>query len=169
MVTTLNTDREKAARVVLEPNSSMSWAGYEMMLYAAFILFCLLSFVFTVAGAWVIIPFIGLELLVLMAVLLLVKRYRETREVISFASDHILIEKGNDTPEICWDFQRNNLLLLIFRDATDCLHHVTLCGDQGLVELGDFLAEEDLQSVIDTFQQHGLRSRSVREWGVCQF
>ncbi|BFM16310.1 hypothetical protein R50073_24930 [Maricurvus nonylphenolicus] len=169
MVTKLEGRNPQAARVVLEPNSSMSWVGYEMMLFAAFILFCLLSFAFAVAGAWVIIPFIGIELLVLLAVLLLVKRYRDTREVISFAADHILVEKGSEEPEVCWDFTRSNLLLLVFHDATDCLHHVTLCGDQGLVELGDFLAEEDLRSVIETFKQQGLRAKSVSEWCVCQF
>jgi hypothetical protein len=50
-------------------------------------------------------------------------------------------------------------------DETDTLHYVTLCGDDGLVEVGDFLNDEDLQMLLGQLNQQGLRTKTNIQWG----
>jgi hypothetical protein len=47
----------------------------------------------------------------------------------------------------------------------DEIHHLTLCGDSGLVELGDFLSAEDLQLLLQQLREKGLYTRRDGRWG----
>ena len=52
-------------RLVLTPNRSLSWHGNVRIWAALFVLSALIATGFTLMGAWVIIPFAGLELIAL--------------------------------------------------------------------------------------------------------
>lgn len=65
-----------------------------------------IALVFAWQGLWMILPFAGLEMLVLAVAFYQVHKKACSREVISFDTDDIRVEVGRDAPEHVCIFQR---------------------------------------------------------------
>lgn len=151
--------------VVLEPNHSLSSEAQVFLLLGVFVPAALASVLFFALGAWLVIPFILLEMLILGGMLYLVRLRCATREELLITTHYVAVRKRLGSVSRFWSFDRSHLSLLLGRDETDTLHHVTLCGDGGLVEVGDFLNVEDLQLLLGQLNQQGLRMKAHIEWG----
>jgi len=131
--------------------------------------FLTMSFVFVIAGAWAVLPFLGLELAALMLVTQMVRRYCSQQERVYFEDDGIRVEKQCGKRSSCWGFDRQYCSLMLVHDEARLLHHVTLVGEAGLVELGDFLSEADLDTVISCMESQGIKRRNEASWVVHGF
>lgn len=151
--------------VVLEPNNSLSGEVQAFLLLGVFVPAVLASVLFLALGAWLVIPFILVEMLILGGMLYLVRLRCATREELLITSHYVAVRKCLGSVSRIWSFDRSHLSLLLGRDETDTLHHVTLCGDGGLVEVGDFLNVDDLQLLLGQLNQQGLRMKTHIEWG----
>ena len=77
-------------RLVLTPNRSLSWHGNVRIWAALFVLSALIATGFTLMGAWVIIPFAGLELIALACGIYLTSRECQRQEVLSIDDEDML-------------------------------------------------------------------------------
>jgi uncharacterized membrane protein len=128
-------------RLILTPNCSMSWR----QLLAFYLLTCALAIVigllFTLQGQWLILPFSGLEMLVLGSALLITSRKVSRREIITVNKDRVRIEKGRHKAEQQWDFKRCWIKLVDeFGGENRPQRKLTLGSHGRYVEVGDFLS-----------------------------
>ena len=92
-------------RFVLSPNCSISWR--ELVLF--YLLTCVVALAvglfFTLQGMWLVLPFSGLEMLVLGIGLYVTSRKVYRREVITLDPDCTRIEKGVQYVHQSWEFK----------------------------------------------------------------
>ena len=127
-------------RLILTPNCSMSWR----QLLAFYLLTCALAIIigllFTLQGQWLILPFSGLEMLILGSALLITSRKVNRREVITVNKDRVRIEKGSHRIEQQWVFKRCWIRLLDELSSENRPRRKIALGSHGrYVEVGNFL------------------------------
>lgn len=148
---------ESIISFMLWPNRSFFAGGQVLLLICAGSLTLLACIVFLLAGAWLIIPFVMLDLIVLFCVLARVDSDCRRSEEVAFAGAQVVVRKWAQGKEWSWSFKRSNLSLLANVDQAGALRCITLCGDGGLVAVGGFLSSDDLCSLLSKFKAHGVR------------
>ena len=128
-------------RLILTPNCSMN----RRQLLAFYLFTCVLAIVigllFTLQGQWLILPFSGLEMLVLGSALLVTSRNVSRREVITVNEELVRIEKGRHRAEQQWDFKRCWVRLVDELSGENRSQRNLTLGSHGrYVEVGDFLS-----------------------------
>ena len=131
-------------RFVLRPNRSLSWRG---SLFFFFSLLCISSGIaigLTLLGFWLVLPFAGLEMLVLGGSLYIVACRCYECEVISINGDSICIERGRHYPRQQWMLGRVWARVILERCPKAWYPSRLLIRSQGRsVEVGRFLQEEE--------------------------
>jgi uncharacterized membrane protein len=153
-------------RFVLTPNRSISWP----LLLKFYLFTCCLSFsialLFTYLGYWVVLPFSGLEMLLLGGGLYLSCRNIYRQEVISINDDLIKIEKGCLSVEEMSQFDRHWARLSIDKQTGFRKKLILKIGSHGnFVEVGSFLTESDKETLVFELNQSILSSAFLRQVG----
>lgn len=81
-------------RVILRPNTSLSWQEMKYVLAMLAIIIMVIALSFARIGAWLVLPFSGLEIAVLSAAFYMNACYTHQYEVIIIDHDTIEIIKG---------------------------------------------------------------------------
>lgn len=134
--------------IVLKPNGSLGpRQGYALLAFCA-VLMGTIGAVFAALGAWLVLPFSGLEWLLLAYCLLLSQRRSAEREVITITDTLVLVEKQRRSPSQTYTFQRAWVMLdwsespIRGRPSRLALR---LHGKE--VEIGRFLVESERQAL----------------------
>ena len=98
--------RELVGRLVLRPNNSMSWQAARYFLGTLMIISFTMAMAFTALGYWLILPFTGLEMIVLGGCFYYLITRNQTQEVLSFSAEKVVIEVGRNSPEVHHDWPR---------------------------------------------------------------
>jgi uncharacterized membrane protein len=116
-------------------------------------------------GAWLVMPFAGLEVLVLVLVLRKVLRESRWMQVITIESELIKVEEGETGPEKTWTFDRTHSHVEVHESSipADSIQ-MRLMDSQKNIELGVFLNHQDLQSVRNEMEKAGVVICSNRWW-----
>jgi uncharacterized membrane protein len=92
--------------LVLKPNGSLSRRqSFSLLMFCAFLMGTI-SAVFIASGAWMVLPFSGLEWLLLAYCLHLSRKDSAKREVITISEDIVRVEKDRRDPKQTYRFQR---------------------------------------------------------------
>lgn len=148
---------DHGVRLLLTPNRSLSWKGNVRFWLALFAVSLVISIGMALAGAWVIVPFAGLELLALAIGIYVTARACQTQEVLLVTSDGITLEKGRTSKEKEWHFPgqytrvRVRLPLHPFAPPKLFLAH----REQN-VALAPFLNVEDTQILLHILEGKGV-------------
>lgn len=133
-------------RIILQPNQSISWRGVVCFYASLLLVSGGLAGGLAMLGFWPILPFAGLEMLLLGIVMYLVARRGQQREVISVSPEIILIEKGRFYPEQRWKFFRIWAKVILERCPKQWYPSRLLIRSHGRgVEIGRFLNEDERQ------------------------
>ena len=92
---------------VIQPNRSLSWRGTLAFFTVVAFITITIAVLFAFKGAWLIIPFAGLEIAALGACLYLCARKNSEREVIRIDDQSVRIEKGRKQIQYYVEFQRH--------------------------------------------------------------
>ena len=158
MISTLDIVPGQGGRLVVEPNNSLSWQGNLGFLISVIIVSLLISVAFVMAGAWLVMPFVVLEVIALVVLTCHVKSLQGCIEVISVDPERILVEKGRRQAEYSWDFSREQARVLIdVMDEPIDSYSVSLTGEQGMLLLGDALSRADRDDLVESLKECGLR------------
>ena len=141
--------REFVGRLVLRPNSSMSWQAARYFLATLMIISFTMALAFTSLGYWLILPFTGLEMIVLAGCFYYLIVRNQTQEVLSFSAEQVVIEVGRNGPDVHHDWPRF-FTKVIVRSPRHPWYPSTVvlrCRDQEC-EVGKFLTAIDKTELI---------------------
>ncbi len=134
--------------IVLRPNGSLSRRQSLALLVFCALLMGTIGGVFAALGAWLVLPFSGLEWLLLAYCLRLSLKQSAQREVIIISDALVRVEKGRARPEQTYKFQRAwvtlNWVESPIRGRASRLS-LRLHGKE--VEIGRFLVESERQAL----------------------
>ena len=132
--------------IVLKPNGSLSRRQAWILLVFCGLLMGLIAGICATLGAWLVLPFSGLEWMLLAFCLHLSLRESQEREVITISGDMVRVEKGRGRPLQTYKFQRAWVMLdWIQSPIRGRPSRLTLRLHGKEVELGRFLVESERQ------------------------
>jgi len=101
-----------------------------------------------VYGYWLVLPFAGLEVVVLGAAFYLCLSHSQLREVVTINADMVTLDKGRRQPEQHWECPRAWARVIMERSPINWYPSRLSVVFQGRrVEIGRFLSEMDRQSL----------------------
>lgn len=130
--------------LVLEPNKSMSWQTNKKILWFMLFVNMLIGISFALVGAWMILPFAGLEIAAVAAGTYYVCWKLNFKEIITIHEESVILQKGVYYPKQTWKWQKATTALLSrpgrYRQSAPDLFLKHL---NETVEIGDFLNRKE--------------------------
>jgi uncharacterized membrane protein len=141
-------------RFVIMPNRSLSWRGNLIF----FLIMVAISFgiasAFAVLGYWVVLPFAGLEMVVLGAALYLCAMRSSRCEVISLGNDAVEVVIGRHKPEHSHTFNRHWMRVVLTPPrARGHPSRLLLCSHGRELEIGACLNNEERQQLAKALEK----------------
>ena len=172
--------RTAAARcIIAQPNQSASWQSNKRILLGIGILSGLVATACGLLGAWLILPFAGIEITALGSALYIVCRRLNVRHVLRFCDDQLIIEKGRGQPQQRWQLDKHSTSIFIERQLHpwDPIKISLCCRQRGpdnktrieTIPIGDFLNREDSQQLLAVLREQGLMVRNDSVSGQLAF
>ncbi|QKK10562.1 MAG: DUF2244 domain-containing protein [Pseudomonadota bacterium] len=144
MVTSFERDDAPGVEFVLRPNRSLNWRAAQ----AAFLTLCgctaAIAAYFASQGAWLVLPFAGLELLAVGACLYVCLLTTHSREVVRINDREIVIQRGRHRPAIEQRIPRAWTRVVLATDSRNWYPSRLLLRSYGReTEIGRHLIEEE--------------------------
>lgn len=129
---------------MLQPNSSLSWRATLWVLAGIAAVALTIASLFALAGAWLVLPFAGLELAALGLALHRCATRGCEREVISIEGDTVAIERGRFRPTQRHELPRSWTRVVLDRPgARGHPSRLLIRAHDRSVEVGAWLVEEE--------------------------
>lgn len=151
--------------IMLTPNRSAS-RGQTLCFFGVVSgVTLIIGLIWGLMGAWLVMPFAGMEVLVLVLVLRKVMREGRWMQVITIEKERIKVEEGESYPQRTWEFEKPGAYITVYESNTpaDSIQ-LSLSDPHKKIALGDFLNHEDLKSVKNEMQKAGVVICSNRWW-----
>ena len=149
-------------RILLRPNQSISWR--LSLIFICFIAITCLSIgvAFAFLGATLILPFAGLEVILVSICVYIVLRKSYCQEVITMTQDKLKIQRAIGKSEKIWEYFRIWSYLLVERPKHPWYPaHIFVTSKGERVPVGDFLTEDEkedlvvsLEAIINSFNKN---------------
>ncbi|MEM9605119.1 MAG: DUF2244 domain-containing protein [Pseudomonadota bacterium] len=107
MIANLPSDDAKRQIFVVKCTPSLSWRGNVLLALSVGFTGVVFGMGLALQGYWLVLPFAGLEALVVLLSLRVVWRRLERREVITVSEEIIRVEWGRNAPERAIEFNRH--------------------------------------------------------------
>lgn len=152
------------SRWVIRPNQSLSWRA--VLRVYALIAVCLLgiSVAFVLKGFWPVLPFAGLELLMLGVAFYLSSARSRWREVVTVDPRVVRVEKGRSQVEEHWECPSVWAQVLLEKPPIAWYPSRLMIAYKGRgVEVGRFLCDDE-RTALAVALKRGIRERLERAW-----
>lgn len=135
----------------MAPDRSLDWQQNKQFIWGLGGLCAAIALGFTfILGAWVVLPFAGIEIAALTSALYYVSWKLSYRHVLTFDDECVTIEKGVYRPRGAWTWPKRETHLEVEPAQHDWeASRLSLHRDQESLNIGDFLSREDAASVIE--------------------
>lgn len=152
--------RRNATVITLLPNCSASWTETRLFILLLSGTTLAVGILWAVAGAWMVLPFSGIEAGLASYFIYRVCQRSYRRQVVTCCGDIILVETGARFPQRRWRFSKADSRLAV-SEPEHPLDVAELCifDRQNRVELGYFLNEADKQQALSELRREGLHIR----------
>jgi len=173
MVTEVGRASTRSACILLQPNQSLSFSG-NLWVFVSLVAVSLgISLAFALAGAWMILPFAGLEVLLLAALFGYVYLESTRREVIRINGERVQLDccKGHRQQSVYHrEFSRDSLAVLVRLggSATEPAS-VSFAGPEGCLEVGDFLTDAERADLVSKLNHCGICARREQGYQFREF
>lgn len=159
-----------ATSLVLTPNRSMSWQG-NLILWCGFsMLVVVIVMVLALAGAWVVVPFAGLELLGLLAGLYYTSRKCHRQEVLHINPETVRLEKGLYEKEQEWEMPRQWVRVYLTMPMRGWKPpSLQLVHRDTEVSFASFLNQDDTKDLVAFLESRGIQIERQRPNQVVWF
>ncbi|PAV25827.1 hypothetical protein CF392_09260 [Tamilnaduibacter salinus] len=149
---------DTGTRLLLTPNRSLSWHGNVRVWLALVALSMIVVSGMSLAGAWLVLPFAGLELAALAAALYVTARHCQQKEVLTLSADTIRLEKGIDRKDSEWEWPRQTARIDIHTPRHPwTTPKLSLRHHTRDVSLAPFLNHEDVTILIGILEEQGVQ------------
>ena len=152
--------KESLFRITLTPNKSLSWKSNILFILAISVTCGVIGIAFYIAGAFLILPFAGLEIILVGTCVYLVVQRSYKQEIITLTPEKLKIEKGNSKPNQFWEYFRIWAFVVVEKPKHPWYPaHIVITSKGERVPIGDFLTEKEkldlvdkLRNIIDTLK-----------------
>ena len=154
MVKIETNSEENTYRILLRPNQSTDWkSSLIFILIIAFT--CLtIGIGFAFAGATMILPFAGLEVIFVVICVYLVIKKTYKQEVITLTKETLKIEKGAGSIDQVWEYFRMWSYVSVERpDHPWYPAHIVVTSKGERVPVGDFLTEDEKEDLVSNLER----------------
>lgn len=141
-------------RFVIRPNCSLSWQQTVQIFGGIAVVALTIGAFLTLMGAWLVLPFAGLEVIALGAGLYVCARRGAEREVISILPDRIAIERGRYRPQFRCELLRAWATVHLLRASRRGYpSRLTIRSHGREVEVGACLVEEEREELAQALRR----------------
>lgn len=142
--------------MVMTPNRSFSWEQNKKVLWALGLWSASIALAFTLrVGAWPILPFAGLEILLLVCAFYYVSWKSNQQQVITFQKTNLRVEKGVYRPRQSWQLPKQETYLNVTLPNHQWeAKNLTLIYAAKHIPIGEFLSKSDINKAVDIFSQY---------------
>jgi len=137
-------ENDDERQLVLYPNRSMSWQTNKKILIALFCVNMTVALSWTAMGAWMVLPFAGLEVFFVGLGMYYVSWKLSFKQIITIQAESLVLQKGVYYPKQEWRWQVSDTTLIKkpsnYRMSAPSLF-LNHLSDR--VEIGDFLNRKD--------------------------
>ncbi|MEQ6884739.1 DUF2244 domain-containing protein [Salicola sp. Rm-C-2C1-2] len=156
MVEYLDYDEGRALR--LTPNRSLSWQGNVIFFGLIALVTLMVAIGWSLAGAWMVLPFAGVELAVVAYGLYYTSRQCHRQEVVVLTADTVRLEKGVNRKESEWTLPRHwaRIIMEMPRHGF-AVPRLMLAYHDTRVPLADCLNPADLEEFLGVMEDAGVR------------
>ena len=157
--------RNQQTIIVLRPNRSASWMQTKWFLALISFFVFTIALGWTFAGAWVILPFAGIEVGLLCLLMYKVSQSTYQQQVIVVSDDVIEIQAGYKSPSRCWQLVKEQAHLKV-KEGNHPYdpHGLYVADDTRSICVGHFLNREDTLEARDMLQSAGLMICNDKWW-----
>ena len=153
---------EHQVQLHLSPNRSATWQQTKHLIAAFALFISSIAIAWSLAGAWVILPFAGLEVGLLALIMYLVSKATYRWETLLISSNSIQVTSSNG---ISIEFFRSDTSLYYKKDLSlKCAPQLVLQAPLQQFEVGSFLNLEDKERVHKCMQKAGIAVCSNKWW-----
>lgn len=89
----LDIDAYNSFRVTFKPNSALSASNKQKLILLLTLIPCLIGLYFAVMGAWLVLPFVGLEIVALAYAFYYINNHESDYESISIEGDQLVVQR----------------------------------------------------------------------------
>jgi uncharacterized membrane protein len=153
-------DDQHTRTLILQPNRSMSWDDNRQVLVALAAATLLVPTLWALRGMWLALPLAVAEILALAFGLYMVCWKLTFRQVIEISAQHLRIAQGHYSPKHHWQLDRDDTALAVepARHPWDRVR-ITLYDHHHRIAVGNFLNQEESESLLLALEQSGLHIR----------
>lgn len=156
-------ESESLVRIVLTPNRSMSWQTNKKVLLCVLLVNLAIALVWASRGAWLVLPFAGLEVLLLGLGMYYVSWKLNFKEVITIEAESLTLQKGVYFPRQEWQWQLSQTTVVRrpnkYRMSAPNLYLKHLNNQ---IEIGDFLNRGEKKELLIELKQLGLITQNLK-------
>lgn len=135
--------------IIVCPNLSANWRTTKWFILIVTVFTLMIGIGFAAAGLWMILPFAGIEVAVVVSVMYHVARQCYRQEVIHLKGDRVIVERGRRAPKQVWESEVFWTRLIV----SNSLHtwhpdKLILRSRDRELEIGGFLNEQDKKKLV---------------------
>lgn len=143
--------------ITLSPNRSATWQQTKWVIAIMVAVVMIIAIAWTVVGAWVVLPFAGLEVGLFAFLMYKVSVFTHSQQVIQISAASVDIEAGYRKKQTLARIPREQLDVFYSESDNNWeLPRIALCSKEHKVIIGEFLNLEDRVKLKDTLQTAGL-------------
>ncbi|MFC4701752.1 DUF2244 domain-containing protein [Glaciecola siphonariae] len=143
--------------ITLSPNRSATWQHTKIVIFVMVAVVMIIALAWTFMGAWVVLPFAGLEVGLFALLMYKVSQFTYSKQVININKDSVSIEWGRKVVEKRHEFSRDDLYVYYWEaDEGWHLPRISLTQKKTRLEIGTFLNMEDRELLKSNLEQAGL-------------
>jgi uncharacterized membrane protein len=136
-------------RIIARPNHSSTWQANQLVLLALAVPSLGVGVILALYGAWLVLPFAGLELSALGWALYRVNRKLQFRQVITLSEQDVCIDEGRTAPVRSWRLARHGTALAVTPEQHPWEGpRLAVYSPDYRVPVGDFLNRDDALSLL---------------------
>jgi uncharacterized membrane protein len=158
-------ERPYKSIIRLEPNRSASWHQTKLVIMCLSGFMLLLGVGWLIAGVWLILPFVFLDIFVFSYFFYRVCQATYRREYIIISADKVVCRSGIRRLGRSVNFRRPCYLVVHKRPSSSHLYAFSLSDDINFLPIGRFLNEDDLHQLRTLLRDHGLIEINQQWWG----
>jgi len=160
---------DESTIITLLPNRSASWAETRVFVLVLCATTLIIGLFWTVIGAWMVLPFSGLEAAMVAYLMYRVCQSTYQRQVITCSPSQVLVQFGSQFPKRSWTLPRHGSHLSVTEGRHPLDPRVLkLVDGSHNIELGSFLNREDKEQALTLFKSAGLYTRHNNPAGSSQ-
>ena len=145
----IESQSDVVGRIVLQPNKSIEWREMKLWILGAVLVATFVGVYFISFGIWFLLPFVLLQLCVVLSSMYLVIRKTHRQQVVSMSADQIILESGSAQVESRVVRQRFYTKILVANAKTSSTPTRVCMVHRGeSFEIGSFLSESDKRELV---------------------